>query len=242
MARLALVLPVYNARESLHDTFHALTAYINNSQHEIMLVFVDDASSDGSLALLHTYEKDLPGRVVVMHNEENRGKGYSIQKGLSACSQADIVGFTDIDLPYTLDPLVSALDMILSHGKDVVIGDRTLTQGKQYSWYRKICTDAFRLLLPRQIREYPDTQSGIKLFTYEAARHAFSKLLTHRWVFDIEILLTLQEGGYAIGRIPVKLRSVDNTWGGVSFLHHGPGIVKDLIKVHRAIARKHYTS
>ncbi|MCB9798279.1 glycosyltransferase [Candidatus Nomurabacteria bacterium] len=239
---LAFILPLYNARHVLHDTFAHLKSFVQNSNVEVKLIFVDDGSSDGSFTLLQEFVREMPGNVVVLQNDHNRGKGYSIQKGLSACQGIDYVGFTDIDLPYTLDPVMLALTMMQEHGKDAVIGDRSLLEVKQYSLYRKACTSVFRILVPTLLKEFPDTQSGIKFFTADAARHAFSKLLTHKWVFDIELLLALREGGYTIGRIPVKLSSVDSTWGGVSFVRHGWGIVKDLLVIHRGMRKGHYTS
>ena len=50
-----------------------------------------------------------------------------------------------------------------------------------------------------------DTQTGMKLFTRAALGHAFDRMLTKRFAFDLEVLSILRDAGFRIAEAPITL-------------------------------------
>jgi undecaprenyl-phosphate 4-deoxy-4-formamido-L-arabinose transferase len=118
---LSIVVPVYNNRATLPELITRLTATVDAMGSSFELIFVDDASTDGSLdLLLERAERD--GRLRVLGLAENSGGQAALCAGFEAvrgrrivCIDADLENFPE-DIP----ALVAALD----RGHDLACGVR----------------------------------------------------------------------------------------------------------------------
>jgi len=166
-----------------------------------------------------------------MENVKNSGKGGAIKKAVSAiCPYADIIAFTDVDLPYGLSSVEAMVKIFSADLKaGLIIGNRNLAREKQYSPYRYFLKRIFIIFLPRKLKKYTDTQSGIKSFNGEIANN-FKMIKSSGWCFDLELLLIAINNNCKIIEIPVQLEKV-HFFGGVSLIKHGLVIMRDLIYI-----------
>jgi len=206
---LTLIIPVYNGASILPSTFARLDEFFCDKPWIERVMFVDDGSVDNTFELLTKYQHRAAMHVQVLSQSKNRGKGSALRNAVTAHSvHTTYMAFTDVDLPYGLEVLE---DMYWYMNKDesvrMVVGDRTKAKShtEQYVWYRYMFAKLFRLLLPKSVRNIPDTQCGIKIFRRDVAKHVFSLLRTQRWVFDIEVFLAAIEHKYAIHRWTVNI-------------------------------------
>ena len=51
-----------------------------------------------------------------------------------------------------------------------------------------------------------DTQTGFKLFRYEALKNGISRIVVKRYAFDLELLEVLHKMGYKIIECPIYLK------------------------------------
>jgi len=129
---LSVVIPCYNeivTIEKLIDTVRA-SPYANKQ-----IIVVDDASRDGTRALL---EGPLRSRIdkLVCH-ERNQGKGAALRSGIAAAT-GDIVIIQDADLEYDPGEYSRLVDPIVEGKADVVYGSRFLGHGPHrvlYFWH-----------------------------------------------------------------------------------------------------------
>jgi glycosyltransferase involved in cell wall biosynthesis len=84
------------------------------------LIIVDDASTDGTAALI---QQLADPRVVVRKHAVNQGKGAAIHTGIQAAT-ADYVGIQDADLEYDPADLARLLEPLEDDKADVVYGSR----------------------------------------------------------------------------------------------------------------------
>jgi glycosyltransferase involved in cell wall biosynthesis len=84
------------------------------------LIIVDDASTDGTAALIQQLNDP---RVVVHTHTVNQGKGAAIHTGIQAAT-ADYVGIQDADLEYDPADLARLLEPLEDDKADVVYGSR----------------------------------------------------------------------------------------------------------------------
>jgi glycosyltransferase involved in cell wall biosynthesis len=116
---VSVVLPVYNEVESLPDILKSLDAALKGISSEI--VFVDDGSTDGSLALLEERSKS-DSRIKVISFTRNFGQTAALAGGIEA-AQGEVLVCLDADGQN--DPAdIPRLMEEIRRGADVVSGWR----------------------------------------------------------------------------------------------------------------------
>ena len=116
---LSIIVPVYNEEKTVIEVLKKIKSNSSNLfKYEIIVI--DDGSTDQSRKLLednkHLYDK-------LLVNESNKGKGFSVKKGLLNTSGTHII-FQDADLEY--DPVdFKKFEKIFSDfDADGIIGSR----------------------------------------------------------------------------------------------------------------------
>jgi dolichyl-phosphate beta-glucosyltransferase len=214
---LSVVIPAYNEARRLPPTLEKVQRHLAGRPHEILVV--DDGSEDG------TAEKAAAAGVEVLRNDGNRGKGYSVRRGMLAARGVHRL-MTDADLSTPIEELDRLLGKI-DEGFDVVIASRALPGSNveiRQPWYRENTGRLFNLCV--RVLALPglqDTQCGFKLFTASAAEQAFAAARLDGFSFDVEALFVARRRGFRIAEVPVTWRNdeatrVDTFKGAVAFV------------------------
>ncbi len=125
--KLSILVPVYNEERTLAEILDRVLAVDLAAEKEVIVV--DDASTDGTAAVLSRYSD----RVTVVRHERNRGKGAALRTALRHAT-GDYVVPQDADLEYEPADLSSLLAAARERGARVVYGSRRLHRAnKQYS-------------------------------------------------------------------------------------------------------------
>jgi len=206
-----IVVPCFNERTRLDA--QAFEDFIG-ANHNIHFAFVNDGSSDDTLALLQALQSRAPGRVRVIDQPTNQGKAEAVRVGVLACIEpgVDLVGYFDADLATPLDALHEFIDVFQQRPEvDLVIGARVALLGRQ------IDRNPFRHYLGRAfataasvVLALPvyDTQCGAKLMrATPKMRELFHEPFGSRWIFDVEMIARyLTNGGASTGihELPLK--------------------------------------
>lgn len=80
---ISVIMGIYNCEATLKESLESI---INQSYTNWELIICDDFSTDNSLALAKAYEKKLPGKIMVIKNNENLTLGPTLNKCLSLAS------------------------------------------------------------------------------------------------------------------------------------------------------------
>jgi glycosyltransferase involved in cell wall biosynthesis len=127
MDKLSIIIPAYNEAQTIGKLVEKIVEARFPVDYEIILV--DDHSQDRTHEIIRLLsEKDIAGRIHVLRNDQNRGKGYSILRGLEH-AQGDIVVVQDADFEYDPSELPRLLEPLLKKETDVVYGSRFLGKG-----------------------------------------------------------------------------------------------------------------
>ena len=129
MAKLSLVVPVYNEEKYLEQIVENILkienddyAIKNNISLEIILV--DDCSSDDSLKIAKNLEIKSD-KIKVFSNTKNLGKGASLRCGFEVAT-GDFIGIQDADFEYDPMEYIKLLKPMIENDADVVYGSRYL--------------------------------------------------------------------------------------------------------------------
>ena len=99
MAKLSIIVPVYNAEKYLEKCLDSL---VNQTVDDYEIILIDDRSTDGSLSILERYQENYPDKIRVIQNYVNSGVGATRNRGLCNAT-GDYIGFVDSDDRVALD-------------------------------------------------------------------------------------------------------------------------------------------
>ena len=116
---LSIIIPVYNEEKTVVEVLKKIRNNTSNLfKYEIIVI--DDGSTDQSRKLLEN-NKHLFNKLLV--NETNKGKGFSIKKGIENTSGTHII-FQDADLEYDPANYKKFEKIFIEFDADGIIGSR----------------------------------------------------------------------------------------------------------------------
>ncbi len=128
--------------------------------------------------------------ILLLVNKQNKGKGYSVRKGLLASSGGIIVTI-DGDLEIKLESLEKAIERINKGDVSVIAPSKYHTDSKiEVPFIRKIMSYIFQVftnLLVATPKGVSDISCGLKVFTKESIDKITPHLQVHRFAIDTEM-------------------------------------------------------
>jgi len=134
-ARLAIVVPVYNESGWIRPTLAALAT---QKDQDFDVVFVDNGSTDDSVAIILGFAADRP-RWRVIH-EPQKGTGAAADTGMRAAiaAGAGILARTDSDCLPRADWTASMRRALTTDGLELVGGELVPRTDEGLSWFTRI--------------------------------------------------------------------------------------------------------
>lgn len=193
--QLDVIIPVFNEADNVGPLVERLEKTLSQAGVGHHFYFVDDRSSDRTVAILNDLSKKNP--ITVLRKKGLQGKAYSILEGAKA-SKAPFIAMIDADLQYPPEVLPQMLDLMSDHG--VVVAKR---QSYQESRFRQTLSRGFQWFFGKILHGLDcDVQSGLKLFKREIIERVDQNDVT-AWTLDIPLLTTALNLGYSIGQIDI---------------------------------------
>lgn len=128
-SKLSILIPCFNEAMSVADTIQKVLKANLGYFLEKEIIIVDDGSTDTTFEIVQAFAVKFPGQVLLIRNEYNSGKGYSVMTALQKAT-GDIVVVQDADLEYDPADYSKMLRPIMEgHAEDVVLGYRFSGEG-----------------------------------------------------------------------------------------------------------------
>ncbi|WNJ19414.1 glycosyltransferase family 2 protein [Pontibacter sp. G13] len=121
---LSVVIPAYNEAATIHLILDKVRQVNLDGQLTKEIIVVDDASQDGTLEALNSYQQQHPDfPMTVVAHEHNQGKGAALRTGFQSAT-GEYVIVQDADLEYDPREYNLLLQPLLEGHADVVYGSR----------------------------------------------------------------------------------------------------------------------
>jgi dolichyl-phosphate beta-glucosyltransferase len=194
---MSVIVPVYNEAEEIATIVPAIRDCLQARGGGWEIIFVDNASVDDTVSRLAPFMND--GRVRLLRNERDRGKGYSVRRGMLE-ARCELRLMCDADCAPSLVSL-PAMEALIG-GYEIVAGARNAadSQVARYQPIQRRAASLGFIFLCRRVMGEPlrDVFCGFKLFTADAAHDVFSRAQIDGWAFDAEALALARALGYRV--------------------------------------------
>lgn len=222
MIDYSIVIPMYNEEGRITKTLTQTLAFMSSFAPSFEIIVVDDGSKDSSVEMVETYSTDRTE--ISLIKNKHKGKGIAVRTGMLAAKGKYIL-MMDADMSTPIDELKRLANWIKENNFDIAIASREGIGAHRVEepFYRHIMGRTFNYLVSLvAVQGFKDTQCGFKLFTQEAAKNTFSRLIVYGdkdkeiskpflGAFDVEILFIAKSLGYSIKEVPVKWSYVPTT-------------------------------
>lgn len=193
---LSIIVPIYNEKNILFKNINKINNFFFN-KFEFEIIIVNDGSNDGSDKILSKLKLN---NLKIISNKTNKGKGYSILKGISE-SKGKLILFTDADLSTPINEF-HKLRAKYDKGYDFVIGSRGQANSNvkiKQSLLRIIMGKTFNFFIKFFLGlNYRDTQCGFKLFDSKKIKLISKMCKVNRFCIDVEILFLSKKLKYNV--------------------------------------------
>ena len=226
---LSIIIPAYNEEKRLGRTLEEIRTYFQDKDCVYEVIIVDDGSSDNTTFVASDSLLAKESKLKVVKNEINRGKGFSVRRGM-ADAIGELILFSDADLSTPIEE-IEKLNLHLLNGFDAAIGSRSI-QGSQVKEpqpkYRVLMGKTFNLMVRAFVlKGFIDTQCGFKLFKKKCIENILPKMKINGFSFDVEMLYIATSNGYKIKEVPVVW--IDSKGSKVNPLYDSAKMFMDLI-------------
>lgn len=203
-----VTIPVLNEAPTLERQVLILHGFLRKNfpqPGQWRIVIADNGSTDDTFAIaerLHAQHADIvPIRV------PRRGVGLALKTSWGQ-SQADVVGYMDLDLATDLPHFLEAYNAIVEERYDIVYGTRLHPKSKVIgrTLKREITSRVFNFLLKTYLGvRFSDGMCGFKWLRREVypPLHA-AGAVSDGWFFSTELLTIAEWKGLKIKELPVK--------------------------------------
>lgn len=208
MPSFEVTIPVLNEEETLDRQIRTLHNFLSEhfpDRKQWRIVIADNGSSDQTPAVALMLEKTLPE--VRFLRVPEKGVGLALKTSWQN-SQADLVGYMDLDLATDLHHFIQAYNALATEGYDLVYGTRlhphAVVIGR--SLKRSITSRAFNLIVKNYLgTKFSDGMCGFKWLKREYVEALIrGGANSNGWFFSTELLTVAEWMNLNICELPVR--------------------------------------
>jgi glycosyltransferase involved in cell wall biosynthesis len=195
---LSVVVPAYNEV----TTIEAVLRQLQQVPLRLEVIAVDDASTDGTGALLDRLgDAGLVHKVI--HQPRNRGKGAAFRSGIAAAT-GDVIVAQDADLEYDPCELPILLRPIIGGKADAVYGSRFQGGPHRVLFFWHSVGNRFLTLLSNMFTDLnlTDMETCYKLVRADLLKRL--PLTAERFGIEVELTARLAQAGARIWELPIS--------------------------------------
>ena len=199
-----VVLPCFNEQDHVLAELERITAALDASGLSYEILAIDDASTDGTLAVLREAEARMPS-LKVLAFRRNGGSGTARRIG-TLRARGEIVVWTDADMTYPNERIPELVNLLLADPSyDQVVGARTTEEGT-HKWLRVPAKWLIRKIAERlSNQKIPDLNSGLRAFRRSVAL-PYLRLLPAGFSCVTTITLAFLSNQHDVQYVPIEYR------------------------------------
>ena len=201
--QISVLIACFNEEANIAECIRNVSAALPDAE-----IVVIHGGSDGTLEIARSLSGSIPNLVLV-RNENDRGKGHAIRTGVERAS-ADVMAQFDADLQFFASDLPALVEPVLKGECDLSLGSRFLPSSDRSAYRTSFFRDAGNRVLSGLVSvligcRVTDATAGIKAWTRDAIRRIDYR--DDRYSYEAEIVTRAGGLGLRIQEVPVSYAS-----------------------------------
>jgi len=226
-ASVSVVVPVYNEASFIPRALPSLIEAMESTGASYKILIVENGSSDGTAEAAKRAGENASVEVFSLPEADY---GAALRHGFLRASGEWVVNF-DIDY-FSSDFLRAVLNQ--PDSVDLVIGSKRDPESEdRRPFIRRIATRVFNLLLRVILRSGVSDTHGMKGFRQELVESLTPQVVSTKDLFDTELVVRAERGGYKIVEIPVTVEEIRTAKS--SLIKRVPRTVMGLLRIRRIL-------
>lgn len=202
MEKPLVIIPTYDELEQVGPISEA----VFNALPQAELLFVDDASPDGTGERIESLRRREP-RIQVMHRTEKNGLGRAYIAGFKWALARDYDCVFEMDADFSHDPHMLPKFIEALSAADLVLGSRYVDGIRVINWpLQRLMLSKGAAAYVRLITGMPvsDPTGGFKCFRREVLQAIdLDRIVSNGYAFQVEMTHTAWMQGFRIREIPI---------------------------------------
>jgi glycosyltransferase involved in cell wall biosynthesis len=196
MPETCVVIPCFNEERRLRGD--EILDFLHRHDN-VTICFVNDGSSDGTLARIDAIKELAPKAVIALSLPVNSGKAEAVRRGVlyaASLNRFALIGYWDADMSTPLTELTGMLGVFEANPScALAMGTRVKRLGSNIQrsavrhYLGRVFSTTASLLLNLPVY---DSQCGAKVVRADLVPVLFQESFLTKWVFDVEILARLR--------------------------------------------------
>jgi len=222
---LSIIIPCFNEEKIISQSIKKIDDWSKSKDFEIEILIINNASTDNTDEELRKASEIF--RISVL-NENKKGKGYAIKKGL-----AEVINSKVLILDADLSTDLNAFDVDwLKKNELLILGSRSLGEEIGTPRIRKFSGYILNLLIRNLFNlNIKDTQCGFKYISSESLKSITEDLSFGGFIYDLDLILLAINRNIDVLEIPVTYTF--NNDSSVSLIKDPLVMLRDLFKLRK---------
>jgi dolichyl-phosphate beta-glucosyltransferase len=222
---LSIIIPCFNEEKIITQSIKKIDDWSRSKDFEIEILIINNASTDNTDEELRKASEIF--RISVL-NENKKGKGYAIKKGL-----AEVINSKVLILDADLSTDLNAFDVDwLKKNELLILGSRSLGEEIGTPRIRKFSGYILNLLIRNLFNlNIKDTQCGFKYISSESLKSITEDLSFGGFIYDLDLILLAINRNIDVLEIPVTYTF--NNDSSVSLIKDPLVMLRDLFKLRK---------
>lgn len=213
MSDSVIIIPTYDEK----DNVERMVRKIMSLEKDFDILFIDDASPDGTADIIRDLQKEFSGRIFLEERQGKLGLGTAYIHGFkwSIEKKYDFIFEMDCDFSHDPDDLIRLYEACAKDGADVSIGSRYTRGGHVKNWpVKRVLMSYFASVYVRMILwiSIKDTTAGFKCYRREVLEKINLDGVTFKgYAFQICMKYAAKKHGFKIVEVPITF--IDREFG-----------------------------
>lgn len=218
-----IFIPVFNESIRAKEIRAFVQTLLDIQAHgypDLQVYFINDGSNDDSHEMLESiaamYEinnevVDASLKIQMVDLDHNTKKAGTYIEAFRM-TQSDYMLFIDADNAFEQNDIIATINVIEQGYYDIIIASKDIQAENRPAIRRFMSFVKRQLTRPLLPKGVADSQTGLKLFTHEVAKHVVSDLdESYRFAIDLKILHVAKKLGYRVFEQPVQFHEKGNS-------------------------------